>query len=37
VCEVKAAGADHVFDPLRAMQGGRFKLRKGRPGRFDFE
>ena len=37
VFEVKAAGVDCVFDPLRAMQGGRFKLRKQRPRSFDFE
>jgi uncharacterized protein (DUF3820 family) len=37
VFEVKAVGMDTVFDPFRATQGGRFKLRKGRTRSFDFE
>lgn len=26
VCEIKSVGMDSVFDPLRRMNGGRFKL-----------
>jgi len=37
VFEVKAAGMDEVFAPLRSARGGRYKLRKQRPKRFDFE
>lgn len=37
VFEVKEAGLDKVFDPLRAMNGGRHRLRPERKKRFDFE
>ena len=37
VFEVKTAGVDQVFDPLRAANGGRFNLRGKRPKSFDFE
>jgi len=37
VCEVKEVGFDKVFDPLRAANGGRFKLRPSPRKRFDFE
>ena len=37
VHEVKTVGADEVFAPLRAAQGGRTRLRKKRPKRVDFD
>ena len=37
VYEVKEVGLDKVFDPLRAANGGRFKLRPPLRKRFDFE
>jgi uncharacterized protein (DUF3820 family) len=37
VYEVKEVGMDKIFDPLRAANGGRFKLRPPQRKRFDFE
>ncbi len=37
ISEIKATGADGVFDPIRVRNGGRFRLQKRRPKRFDFE
>ncbi|MGL5018235.1 MAG: DUF3820 family protein [Luteolibacter sp.] len=37
VCEIKSVGMDSVFDPLRQMNGGRFKLLPARRKNFDFE
>ena len=37
VYEIKGVGMDAVFDPIRQANGGRFKLHKQRPKRFDFE
>jgi len=37
VCEIKEVGMDMVFDPLRAANGGRHKLRAPKRRRFDFE
>jgi len=37
VYEVKEVGMDKIFDPLRAANGGRFKLRPPHRKRFDFE
>jgi len=36
VYEIKHVGMDAVFDPLRAANGGRFKLQKKRRSSFDF-
>ena len=36
-CEIKSVGMDSVFDPLRRANGGRFRLRPGRPGSYTFE
>ena len=36
VFEIKQSGADAVFQPLRAANGGRTRLRKGRRRVFDF-
>jgi uncharacterized protein (DUF3820 family) len=35
ISEIKATGADHVFDPIRRARGGRASVRKRRP-RHDF-
>jgi hypothetical protein len=37
VCEIKSVGMDSVFDPIRRMNGGRFKLLPARRKTFDFE
>lgn len=37
VCEIKSVGMDSVFDPIRRMNGGRFKLLPARSKSFDFE
>jgi len=37
VFEVKQSGADAIFQPLRAANGGRTRLRKARPRVVDFE
>lgn len=37
VYEVKETGMDKVFDPIRAMNGGRYRLRPQRRKSFDFE
>ncbi|GAA5131076.1 DUF3820 family protein [Luteolibacter yonseiensis] len=37
VCEIKGVGMDKVFDPIRAANGGRFKLQPTRRRNFDFE
>lgn len=37
VCEIKSVGMDSVFDPIRKMNGGRFKLLPARSKNFDFE
>jgi uncharacterized protein (DUF3820 family) len=37
VYEVKEVGMDKVFDPLRAANGGRFKLQPPQRKRFKFE
>lgn len=37
VCEIKNVGMDSVFDPMRQVSGGRFKLRPPRRKSFDFE
>ncbi len=37
VCEMKSVGMDSVFDPIRRMNGGRFKLLPTRRKSFDFE
>jgi uncharacterized protein (DUF3820 family) len=37
VCEIKAAGIDSIFDPIRRANGGRFKLLPTRRKSFDFE
>lgn len=37
VCEIKSVGMDSVFDPLRKLNGGRYRLRPGRSKSFDFE
>lgn len=37
VCEIKSVGMDSVFDPIRRMNGGRFKLLPTRRKSFDFE
>lgn len=34
---VKEVGMDAIFDPMRAAQGGRFKLRQTKRRSFDFE
>ena len=36
VFEIKQSGADAVFQPIRTSNGGRFRLRKARPKKFDF-
>jgi uncharacterized protein (DUF3820 family) len=30
VCEIKSVGMDSVFDPIRQMNGGRFRLKPTR-------
>jgi uncharacterized protein len=37
VCEIKSVGMDSVFDPIRRINGGRFKLQPSRTRSFDFE
>ncbi|MEO5713492.1 MAG: DUF3820 family protein [Luteolibacter sp.] len=37
VCEIKAVGMDSIFDPIRQVNGGRFKLLPTRRRTFDFE
>lgn len=37
VCEIKSVGMDAVFDPLRAANGGRFKLQAQRKLNHKFE
>ena len=37
VCEIKDAGMDAVFDPLRQANGGRYRLQPSRRKSFDFE
>ncbi len=37
VCEIKSVGMDSVFDPIRQMNGGRFKLLPTRSKNFNFE
>lgn len=37
VWAIKSCGADHIFDPIRAAQGGRHPLRKKRPRSFKFK
>jgi uncharacterized protein (DUF3820 family) len=37
VCEIKSVGMDSVFDPIRRMNGGRFKLVPVRRKTFDFD
>ena len=37
VCEIKEVGMDQVFDPIRAANGGRFRLRKQRKRSFRFD
>lgn len=37
VCEIKSVGMDSVFDPIRRMNGGRFKLQPTRRKTFGFE
>lgn len=37
VCEIKSVGMDSVFDPIRQMNGGRFKLLPTRRKSFDFD
>ncbi|MBJ7423594.1 MAG: DUF3820 family protein, partial [Akkermansiaceae bacterium] len=37
VCEIKSVGMDSVFDPVRRINGGRFRLRPIRRKGFDFE
>ena len=37
VCEIKSVGMDSVFDPIRQMNGGRFRLQPTRRKSFDFE
>lgn len=37
VYEIKESGADAVFQPIRASNGGRTRLRPKRPKVFDFE
>lgn len=36
IWEIKAAGMDSVFDPMRQAKGGRHPLRQARRKRFDF-
>lgn len=36
VYEIKHVGMDQVFDPIRSMNGGRFKLRMTRSKSFEF-
>ncbi|MGC6427449.1 MAG: putative quorum-sensing-regulated virulence factor [Akkermansiaceae bacterium] len=31
IAEIKSAGADHVFDPIRKARGGRVSVRRRRP------
>lgn len=37
IAEIKATGADGVFDLIRVRNGGRFRLQKRRQKEFDFE
>jgi len=37
VCEIKAVGMDSVFEPIRRINGGRFRLRPTRPKTIDFD
>lgn len=37
VCEIKSVGMDSVFDPLRQINGGRFRLLPIRRKSIDFE
>ena len=37
VCHAKMAGADAIFDPIRARKGGRTKLRKARQREWTFD
>ena len=37
VLAIKSTGMDHVFDPLRRANGGRFRLHTARRTTFDFE
>lgn len=37
VCEIKSVGMDKVFDPIRHVNGGRFKLQPTRRKNFKFE
>jgi uncharacterized protein (DUF3820 family) len=37
VAEINSVGMDAVFDPLRQLNGGRFRLRPVRPKSFGFE
>jgi hypothetical protein len=34
---IKSVGMDSVFDPIRQVNGGRFRLRPSRSKSFDFE
>jgi uncharacterized protein len=37
VCEIKSVGMDSVFDPIRKLKGGRFKLKPQRKKSYNFE
>ena len=38
ISEIKATGADHIFEPIRRANGGRVSVRKRRPNTdFDVE
>lgn len=37
VCEIKSVGMDSVFDPLRQINGGRFRLLPPRPKTIAFD
>jgi len=37
VLAIKSTGMDHVFDPLRHANGGRFRLHTARRTTYDFE
>jgi uncharacterized protein (DUF3820 family) len=37
IYEIKEVGCDRIFDPLRAVNGGRFQLRPAPRKRFEFE
>lgn len=37
VYEIKAVGMDEIFEPIRRLNGGRFKMRKSHPKSRSFE